>query len=462
MSFLPKGLNGRLILLLVITLSITQITTMVVFRTSHVDNAKNFISKKFSERIVILTNALEKAEPTDQGDLINLASDVLMQYTINDHPLLTDSYNQSEEWLANNFVQARSPNIYSFYVYCHWAGVFCDEDEQLSDQVMNFFPWPPETYQLIPFIQTQAAVSVKLSDGRWLNAALFTPPHPKVWSDTVIYSLTIMALVVIVGVSFGTRRISAPLEALSEAAEQLGKGQKLPDLPVAGSLETQQTIIAFNRMQDRLSRFNEDRVNMLAALSHDLRTPITSLRLRLELMEDSEDKQKMLSTLEDMQAMSEATLDYVRESGQAETKSNVDISALLESVCDDLSDLGLPVELTAEDKVIAFCRTASLKRAIRNVIENAVRYGEKADVSLTKDDAFYTITIRDNGPGIPPELMDKVFKPFSRLEQSRNRNSGGIGLGLAIARDVIQNHGGQIYLDNCQPSGLKVTIEIPL
>lgn len=462
MSFFPKGLNGRLILLLVTTLSITQITTMVVFRTSHVDNAKQFISKKFSERIVILTNALERSDYTDQSDLIALASDVLMQYTINEKPLLDQSYAQNHEWLAFNFVEARQPNLYSFFVHCSWTGLFCDEDEQLSESIMQFFPWPPETNQLIPFIQTQAAVSVKLNDGRWLNAALFTPPHPKVWSDTVIYSLTIMALVVIVGVSFATRRISAPLEALSEAAEQLGKGQKIPDLAVAGSLETQQTIIAFNRMQDRLSRFNEDRVNMLAALSHDLRTPITSLRLRLELMDDNEDKQKMLSTLEEMQAMSEATLDYVRESGQAETKSNVDISALLQSVCDDLSDLGLPVELHVQDKVISFCRTASLKRAIRNVIENAVRYGEKAEVSLSKDDTFYTITICDQGPGIPAELMDKVFRPFSRLEQSRNRNSGGIGLGLAIARDVIQNHGGQIHLDNRKPKGLQVTIEIPL
>jgi signal transduction histidine kinase len=200
---------------------------------------------------------------------------------------------------------------------------------------------------------------------------------------------------------------------------------------------------------------------MLAAISHDLRSPITSLRLQVEIMKDQEARGKMVETLEDMQRMTEATLAFARDEASTEVSRSVDLSALIDSLCQDLTDMGMEVKFESAKKTPYTCRPISLKRAIRNLIENAVSYGGRVGVKLRQDDTEFQIVIHDDGPGIPEEDFERVFQPFVRLEESRNKKTGGIGLGMAIARSIVRKHGGDISLANTQGSGLTVTIHLP-
>ena len=227
-----------------------------------------------------------------------------------------------------------------------------------------------------------------------------------------------------------------------------------------GPVDVRDTVIAFNRMNDRLQRFVSDRTRMLAALSHDLRTPMTSMRLRLELMEPGEERDRLLESLDEIQQMSEATLAFVRQSGDVEPSQQVELGALIESLCEDLQDLGMAVECSSIAKVVMPLRPVSIKRALRNLIENAVHYGEQAQVRVKQEESQVLVTIIDRGPGIPDHEMDSVFEPFVRLEASRSRDTGGMGLGLSIARQIVRSHGGDVMLENLHP-GLKVTVSLP-
>ena len=200
---------------------------------------------------------------------------------------------------------------------------------------------------------------------------------------------------------------------------------------------------------------------MLAAISHDLRTPLTSLRLRAEFVTDHDVQEKMLKTIDEIQTMTEAALAFVREEATAEATRTVDLSALVESLCDDLAELGHDVTFIDGAAINYRCRPDALRRAIRNLIENAVRYGECARVSVLRTAKSIDIAVEDDGPGIPDEVMEQVFAPFYRLEDSRNRETGGVGLGLSIARAIARHHGGDVVLDN-RAKGLQATISLPL
>jgi signal transduction histidine kinase len=257
------------------------------------------------------------------------------------------------------------------------------------------------------------------------------------------------------------RRITRPMASLAAAAERAGRGETIEPLAEVGPLDVRQTTAAFNRMHDRQQRFIQDRTRMLAAMSHDLRTPITTLRLRAEFIDDDEIRSKILETLEEMQRMTEATLAFVREEAKAEATRKVDLNALIESVVLDLSDLGNDVHFAETARITYACRPHGMRRALRNLLENALRYGGKAEAALIDRGEQLLITIDDQGPGIPDVDIDRMFKPFVRLDDSRNDETGGIGLGLAIARSIIRGHGGDIQLANRDEGGLRATITLP-
>jgi signal transduction histidine kinase len=266
-------------------------------------------------------------------------------------------------------------------------------------------------------------------------------------------------------VIFMVRRLTRPMAALAAAAERLGRGEAVPPVPERGPADVRETTRAFNRMHARLQRFVQDRTRMLAAISHDLRTPITSLRLRAEFVEDEEIRQKILETLDDMQRMAEATLAFAREEAAQEDTRAVDLAALIDSVCADLADMGQDVTFAGAPRSHYLGRPSSLKRALRNLIENAVTYGRRARVALEAGDHEWRIVIEDDGPGIAEADFERVFAPFVRLEESRNPETGGVGLGMAISRSIVRGHGGDITLANRPGAhgaeGLCVTIRLP-
>lgn len=223
--------------------------------------------------------------------------------------------------------------------------------------------------------------------------------------------------------------ISKPLKSLAAAEDRLGRGEEVEDLPETGPLELQSAARTFNLMHGRLERYVRDRTAMLAAVSHDPRTPITSLRLQAELVEDENSRTKLLAALAEMQRMTEDTFAFIREDAQREETRTVDLNALIDSLTADLSDLGHELTVLDFGRVLVSCRPVALRRAFRNPLENAGAHGVRATAQIAADDGRLHVVIEDDGPGVPDADMERVFEPFVRLNETRSRDTGGAGLG---------------------------------
>ena len=301
------------------------------------------------------------------------------------------------------------------------------------------------------------SVALQLVDGTWLNfsfASVKTLPFSS-WSQLLALAGGIAA-VMILGVG-AMRLITRPIESLASAAEELGRGDRPRDVPEAGLNEVRQAARAFNRMHHRIRRMIEDRTQMIAAISHDLRTPITRLRLRAEFVEDAEEQQKMLADLDQMEAIIKSTLAFAREDADTEPTSPVDLPALLQEVAESHP----PAKLTTRAPCTLRARPVALRRCFNNLVENAIRYGGSAEIAIRELPDAVEVAVDDAGPGIPEDRLKDVFRPFVRLEESRNRDSGGAGLGLAITRSVVLAHGGTIALSNRKEGGLRALVRLP-
>ena len=305
-------------------------------------------------------------------------------------------------------------------------------------------------------------VAVELPDGQWLAFTSLLPGTGRSVSWQFTVAMAIMTIVILFASGWAVRRLSAPLRVLAGAAERLGRDVGAPPLPERGTEEMRRAARAFNDMQARLKRLVESRTQMLAAISHDLRTPLTLLRLRTETVEPAEDRAKMLGTIAEMEAMVSEILAFVRDDAGAGPRQATDLAALVASIAHDMADAGRPVTIAPAEPLIYPCQSAALKRAITNLIDNALAYGKTAHVAVTATAKECTIAIEDEGPGIPEDELTRVFQPFYRLEASRNRETGGTGLGLAIALSIVQAHGGTIVLANRAQGGLRAAILLPL
>jgi signal transduction histidine kinase len=312
--------------------------------------------------------------------------------------------------------------------------------------------WPPKEFN----------AQFGLSDGQWLVISM---PDLTV-GDLSRLTLTTLpcALLTVVGLlSFWTaRRLAKPISAFADAAERLGVDPDAPPLAERGPHELRTAIRAFNRMQERLRRFVNDRTQMVAAMSHDLRTPLTRLRLRAEFIEDQEQQRRMLADLDSMGDMIDSTLAFVRDDAQREPRMLVDLGALIESVCENASDSGDTVNFSPQRGIDVLVRPNAISRAVANLVDNAVKYGGTARAALHREPGRVIVVIDDDGPGIPANEHENVFAPFYRLERSRNRDTGGAGLGLAVARTVAREHGGDVKLCNIDGGGLRARLELPI
>lgn len=302
--------------------------------------------------------------------------------------------------------------------------------------------------------------SVPLPDGQWLTFATSLPEAGLSFSRQFMLSMVLMALTIFAVSAWAVRRVTAPLATLAGAAERLGRDVNAPPLPLTGTTETRRASRAFNEMQVRLRNLIENRTRLLAAVSHDLRTPLTLLRLRAEGVENAQERERMLATIAEMDAMVGATLNFARDEAVSEARKPTDIAALAQSIADDMSDAGMEVAMTAKGSVVCDARPQALKRALTNLVENAIKYGARARIAVTQTPSHVEIQVDDDGPGIPEAELQKAFEPFYRLEASRNQETGGVGLGLAIARSAVQAHGGELTLANRPGGGLRATIRL--
>ncbi|AGA91097.1 signal transduction histidine kinase [Thioflavicoccus mobilis 8321] len=328
-------------------------------------------------------------------------------------------------------------------------------------------PRPPKDFRLLQEdIRTDDVkailISARLHDGTWVNFRTMRIAEPPPWAGKTLQLLgLLLAAVIATGLGIA-RKIARSMADLADAANRFGRGEEPPRLREQGPREIRETIRAVNLMQERLHKHIQDRSRLLAAVSHDLRTPITTLRLRAEYIEDTEMRERTLATLAEMESILSATLSFARDEAADEAARATNLAALLQSLVDDHADLGGEVAYEGPDRLISRCRPVALKRALSNLIDNAVKYGGRVQVGLHEERGLRVIRIDDDGPGIPEEQLDKVFEPFFRLEASRSRETGGTGLGLSVARTIVHAHGGTLTLENRPGGGLRATVRLPV
>ncbi len=332
----------------------------------------------------------------------------------------------------------------------------------IDAQAVNLNPdsWYAREFRERAGMRIQAAVL--LGDGSWITADSTNPPRTTRWFTRLLRNLAIVDSVMLVLLFFAVRLVTKPLSVLAGAAEELGRNIERPPLPETGTVELARASRALNTMQDRLKRYVDTRLKVLGAMSHDLKTPITRMRLRAEMLDDAELKTRFIRDLDAMQEMVGSALDYMRGlSDGGEELSPIDLDALISSLKQDAEEAGHAVTVAGKSPGTVMGRAQALKRCLQNLLDNALAYGQRADITVREEGRTVNVAIADCGPGIPESDIERVFDPFYRVEDSRNRNSGGSGLGLSIARNIAQAHGGAVRLRNRPQGGLEATLVLP-
>ncbi len=304
-------------------------------------------------------------------------------------------------------------------------------------------------------------LDVRLRDGQWVRISAAHDANAPALSNDLISKLLITMSIVIAVVMIAVRQATKPLQQLAQAADALGRDLDAPPLGEVGPTETRQAAQAFNRMQERIKRLIDERSRALAAVSHDLRTPLTRLRLRAELVDDDKLRDQMAADLDSMAAMIDATLDYLRGLQDSEAARPIDMNALLQSLAEDAAVLGKEISVEGMAQSPYTGRLSALRRALQNLIDNAIKYGHGARLRIDDDAAVLRLIVEDEGPGIPPAELGRVTAPYYRPDASRSRETGGVGLGLSIVKDIALMHGGELVLTNRPQGGLCAALVLP-
>lgn len=316
---------------------------------------------------------------------------------------------------------------------------------------------PPQLRQAREII-----LAAQLPEGRWISGFNMSPQPPGGEVFRLLGGTVITFLFVLGAALWLASRLSRPLNDLTRAAANVGSASNPEEVAVRGPGDVRQTLEAFNAMSRRVSQLLGEKDVMLGALGHDLRTPLASLRIRLETMEPESERNKAVRTVEEASQLLEDILELARQGRSKEPVRTIDISVLVEDIVEDYSETGAPVTLASSQKAAVACRPVLFRRALRNLIDNAVSYGERARLSVTKvgNEAF--VRIEDDGPGMSEDALKSAADPFYRGDASRNRGTGGAGLGLTLADAITKAHGGSLELENHKPHGLSATIRLPI
>ena len=451
------NLRGQLVLLIVAALAVAQTISLWLFvdeRGLAVRAALGFEAAGRAANVALL---LEEAPESLQQAILRAANSPLVRFDLSDIPAV-----DHESHADGGAVEARvrgllgGANDREIRVELH-------EVEQGIPPMPHLAPEMAEMHLAMMRGELSAIemqLSIALADGQWLNVGTRFERPPLQWPWASIVSFGITAAIILVSACwFLLTRLTGPLLRVSRAADRLGKGEAVDPLPLIGPSEVRGLTQAFNRMQARLTRFVADRTRLLAALGHDLRSPLTAMRVRAEMVDEDETRESLVASIEEMQEMVDATLAFARGMASSEVYETVDLKTYLKQLQADMID---GFTLDTANSISVRLRPQSVRRALRNIIENAQRYGGGAEVTFVHDAEYVQIRVSDNGPGVPEAELEQVFEPFFRLEKSRSRETGGTGLGLSIARTIVRAHGGEVALTNRTEGGLLVTVTLLL
>jgi signal transduction histidine kinase len=460
MRLLPRSLFGRLTLVLLTGLTATVLLSAGIQLRDRGQIIYEAIHHDVIERTAGIVQLLDVLPPTERSRLLPLLSSAQTRIGLADQPQGTppvDTSSASAQVVYRQLRERLGPSVGLRVA----LGGFIMADPVAHRPMMGMGGTAAAMMHGMHAMATRFFIQVQLRDGTWVWFERQIPPELFDWPVQLLITLGILLVGVTALSLFAVRWVVKPLRELRRAADALGKDIHRPPLPETGPIEVAETSRAFNTMQRRIGRYVEDRARILAAVSHDLKTPLTRLRLRADLLDDEELGEKIRRDLDDMQAMVDATLDFMRGTASREEARLLDLTALLESLRDDANEVGARVHLRGGIERPYRCRPLAIKRCIGNLLDNALRYGGEADIEARDSDTAITLRIADRGPGIPPEAMERVFEPFLRLESSRGRHSGGTGLGLGIARNIARAHGGDLALKNRDGGGLIAELSLP-
>jgi signal transduction histidine kinase len=450
LKLLPNSLFGRIALILVGGLVAVQVLTTAI----HISERDDFVfrsgASRAAARIDDAVRVLNAVTPAQRPRIMDAIGDATLKLT-DGLPPGGDTVSEEETEL---FRAARDALTLALEPDTRF--------DVIDAQPVNLNPdsWYARYFGERAGLRIDAAVM--LGDGTWITAESTNPPRATTWFTRLLRNLAIVDGVMLVLLFFAVRLVTRPLSVLAGAAEELGRNIERPPLPETGTVELARASRALNIMQDRLKRYVETRLKALGAMSHDLKTPITRMRLRAEMLEDAELKTRFVRDLDAMQQMVGSTLDYMRGlSDSGEDVSAIDLDALISSLKQDAEEAGHTVTVAGESPGPVMGRAQALKRCLQNLLDNALAYGRRADITVRGEGRSVNVAISDQGPGIPERDIERVFDPFYRVEGSRNRNSGGSGLGLSIARNIAQAHGGAVRLRNLPQGGLEATLVLP-
>lgn len=478
MRFLPRSLFSRLIIVFLIGLIVAQgvsLTIMLQDRGEYLSRASGIQSVRRIADTVILFDSVNDAE---RERLVKLLSSSSLRIWITQQlpkPPAglkeNESVDSSQSALFTSVLQrvlGRERDI-RLFILARTANASNAETEtprgnprpRMNGMGAGPYGHPGQSFSRGHF-NTSVVAQIKLEDGNWAIFDSQLQSEATTWPYRLLMSVLVLLMAVVLLAVVGVRWVTRPLKRFAEAATELGKNIDRPPLPETGPVEVAQAARALNGMQAKLSRYLQERTRILAAMSHDLKTPITRMRLRAELLDDEVVKEKFTRDLSELETMVSGTLDFMRGFEANDPAQLLDVNALLESLQADAQELGHTVDISGVASAPFLCRPQAIKRCLSNLLENAVKYGEVAHVRVTQSAVSLRIVISDEGPGVPPELLERLFEPFYRLESSRNRDHGGTGLGLTIARSIAEQHGGTLILKNGLHKGLECHLDLPI
>lgn len=453
--FLPQSLFVRIVLIVVGGLLISEIIGGMILINELDDlmlrSSLLHISKRIDDRVTLLENVPRASRITQLSQLNQVGLKTELFEAETKLPDVTDERAESDLFVA--ILKARLGN--DRHIQAQVVSAESSERMRLMSTAVVGNSTNLEHYSVDYWVQ------MRLRDGQIVRFHYEDPSNRPSFALSRLVMDMFLRLVMVIVVALATTRLAMrPLKQLANSAEALGRDLRREPMPETGLLEVRSTARTFNQMQTRLMNYLDDRTRILAAISHDLRTPLTRLRIRLEMLEPGNQRVKLVNDVDEMRQMVEATLDFVRGVIQTESDTTFDLLDLLNEIHlgmgEDASRLRVAGEATTFQG-----KRLSIKRCVVNLIENALRYGDSADVRVRDQGELVSIVISDKGPGIAIEELDRVFEPFYRIEGSRSKASGGIGLGLSIARDIAQAHGGQLVLSNRLEGGLDATLILP-
>lgn len=466
MRLIPRSLFSRLVLVLLSGLILAQLLSFAVHLHDRSELIAQASGMQSAQRIADIVRLLESITPSERRRIVHVLSSPPLTVSL-DRSLLVQ---RSDD--ANKGVRATLFGTMLRRLLPEGRMVAVDVAESggvpFQPGAMRGFKGGDGNGGWIPPMMRHArqpglsfVAQVHLEDGALVTFDARQPQATASWPYRVLISIALLLTAVLVVSLIAVRWTIRPLNTLADAAEELGKNINRPPLVEKGPLEVVRAARAFNTMQSRLAGYLRDRTRVLAAMSHDLKTPITRLRLRAELLDDEQLRARFTGDLQEMESMVASTLDFLRGMENGEAVNPVDVMALLESLQGDMQETGGKVVIQGKSSNPFPGRPQALKRCLGNLVENAIKYGNAAMILVDDNAQRLEIRIQDEGPGLPPSELEKVFEPFYRVEGSRNRDTGGTGLGLTIARSVAENHGGSLSLVNRVEGGLEARLTLP-